>query len=162
MAANSSSSMADANFIEPIQITAPKSLTDFIGSRVVRGPDWKWAKQDGGEGHVGTIRSFESIHEAVIVWDNGTCANYRCSDSFDLRLLETSSAGVKHELIRCDSCFEQPLYGTRWMCADCLSEERTNFNLCSQCYHGDKHLLKHRFYRFTLPNGDKLVLVDVL
>ena len=22
-----------------------------IGSRVVRGPDWKWGRQDGGEGH---------------------------------------------------------------------------------------------------------------
>jgi hypothetical protein len=24
-----------------------KNLIDLVGARVVRGPDWKWAKQDG-------------------------------------------------------------------------------------------------------------------
>ena len=43
----------------------------------MRGPDWKWGKQDGGEGHVGTVRNFESVEEVVVVWDNGTAANYR-------------------------------------------------------------------------------------
>ncbi|CAF0959518.1 unnamed protein product, partial [Brachionus calyciflorus] len=61
-------------------------LAKFIGSRVVRGPDWKWGKQDGGEGHVGTIRNFESYEEVVVVWDNGTGANYRCSGEFDIRI----------------------------------------------------------------------------
>ena len=28
------------------------------GCRVVRGPDWKWGNQDGGEGHVGTVFFF--------------------------------------------------------------------------------------------------------
>ena len=27
------------------------------GLRVVRGPDWKWGEQDGGEGGVGTVLS---------------------------------------------------------------------------------------------------------
>lgn len=27
--------------------------------------------QDGGEGHVGTVRNFESPEEVVVVWDNG-------------------------------------------------------------------------------------------
>ena len=27
----------------------------LVGSRVVRGPDWQWADQDGGQGHVGTV-----------------------------------------------------------------------------------------------------------
>lgn len=26
-----------------------------VGTRVVRGPDWKWGNQDDGEGHVGTV-----------------------------------------------------------------------------------------------------------
>lgn len=26
-----------------------------VGTRVVRGPDWKWGNQDEGEGHVGTV-----------------------------------------------------------------------------------------------------------
>lgn len=64
-----------------------------VGSRVVRGPDWKWGKQDGGEGHVGTLRSFESPEEVLIVWDNGTAANYRCGSNFDLRILDNASAG---------------------------------------------------------------------
>lgn len=64
-----------------------------VGSRVVRGPDWKWGKQDGGEGHVGTLRSFESPEEVLVVWDSGTAANYRCGSNFDLRILDNASAG---------------------------------------------------------------------
>ena len=66
---------------------------DGVGSRVVRGPDWKWGKQDGGDGHVGTLRSFESAEEVLVVWDNGTAANYRCGAYFDLRVLDNASAG---------------------------------------------------------------------
>lgn len=50
--------------------------------------------QDGGEGHVGTVRSFESSEEVVIVWDNGTAANYRCSVQFDLRILDSAASGI--------------------------------------------------------------------
>ena len=64
-----------------------------VGSRVVRGPDWKWGKQDGGEGHVGTVRSFESHDEVLVVWDNGTAANYRCASHFDLRVYDNSAIG---------------------------------------------------------------------
>lgn len=64
-----------------------------VGSRVVRGPDWKWGKQDGGDGHVGTVRSFERPGEVLVVWDNGTAANYRCSPTFDLRILDNGPAG---------------------------------------------------------------------
>lgn len=64
-----------------------------IGSRVVRGPDWKWGKQDGGEGHVGTVRSFESHDEVLVVWDNGTAANYRCASHFDLRVYDNAPTG---------------------------------------------------------------------
>ena len=49
--------------------------------------------KDGGEGHVGTVRSFESSDEVVIVWDNGTAANYRCSGQFDLRILDSAASG---------------------------------------------------------------------
>ena len=68
-------------------------LQSLIGSRVIRGPDWKWGKQDGGDGHVGTIRNFESHEEVVVVWDNGTAANYRCTTAYDLRLSDSSPAG---------------------------------------------------------------------
>jgi hypothetical protein len=49
----------------------------YVGGRVCRGRDWKWGRQDSGDGHLGTVRSFESSEEVVIVWDNGTAANYR-------------------------------------------------------------------------------------
>ena len=68
-------------------------LMEGVGVRVVRGPDWKWGKQDGGEGHVGTVRNFESPEEVVVVWDNGTAANYRCAGAYDLRMMDTASTG---------------------------------------------------------------------
>nr|CAG4635323.1 EOG090X02DA [Artemia franciscana] len=49
---------------------------------------------DGGEGHVGTVRNFESPEEVVVVWDNGTAANYRCSGAFDLRILDSAPTEV--------------------------------------------------------------------
>ena len=69
-------------------------MMEGVGSRIVRGPDWQWGKQDGGDGHVGTVRSFERPGEVLVVWDNGTAANYRCSPSFDLRVLDNGPAGV--------------------------------------------------------------------
>jgi len=64
-----------------------------VGYRVVRGPDWNWAKQDGGDGHMGTVRSYENANEVLVVWDNGTAANYRCGGPFDLRVLDSAPAG---------------------------------------------------------------------
>ena len=46
--------------------------------------------QDGGEGHLGTVRNFESPEEVVVVWDNGTAANYRCSGAYDLRIIDSA------------------------------------------------------------------------
>ena len=65
-----------------------------IGYRVVRGPDWQWEKQDGGEGRVGTVRGFESRDEVLVLWDNGTAANYRCVTHFDVRVLDSAPAGT--------------------------------------------------------------------
>ncbi|CAF0959555.1 unnamed protein product, partial [Brachionus calyciflorus] len=133
-------------------------LVKFIGSRVVRGPGWKWGEQDGGEGHVGTIKDFKSVEEVVVVWDNGTLANYRCSGEFDIRIFEPSPCGLYHENIKCNECGQDPLYGIRWVCADCLANENKNINLCSKCYHDDKHQLKHRFYRILTSASDKVLI----
>lgn len=130
------------------------NMMEGVGSRVVRGPDWKWGKQDGGEGHVGTVRNFESPEEVVVVWDNGTAANYRCAGAYDLRILDSAPTGMKHDGTMCDTCRQQPIYGIRWKCAEC-----PNYDLCSVCYHGDKHNLRHRFYRITTP-GSERVLVE--
>lgn len=69
------------------------AIDRMVGARVMRGPDWRWNKQDGGEGHVGTVRNFESEEEVVVVWDNGTAANYRCGGAFDLRVVDSASTG---------------------------------------------------------------------
>ncbi|RWS13087.1 E3 ubiquitin-protein ligase mind-bomb-like protein [Dinothrombium tinctorium] len=124
-----------------------------VGARVMRGPDWKWGKQDGGEGHLGTVRNFESNEEVVVVWDNGTAANYRCLGAYDLRIVDSAPTGVKHEGTMCDICKQQPIFGIRWKCAEC-----SNYDLCSICYHGDKHNLRHRFYRIVNPGSERFLM----
>ncbi|KAF2985227.1 hypothetical protein EK904_007541 [Melospiza melodia maxima] len=90
-------------------------MVEGVGARVVRGPDWKWGKQDGGEGHL--VQS------------------------------------IKHDGTMCDTCRQQPIIGIRWKCAEC-----TNYDLCTVCYHGDKHHLRHRFYRITTPGSERVLL----
>lgn len=72
-----------------------------VGLKVVRGPDWKWENQDGGEGHVGTVvevgRSNGTLDKQVfVVWDNGVRGNYRIgySGAYDLRTLDNGSIGM--------------------------------------------------------------------
>ncbi|XP_039257822.2 E3 ubiquitin-protein ligase MIB1-like [Styela clava] len=141
------------NLAVATNIRTSSNVFEGVGSRVVRGPDWKWGRQDGGEGHVGTVRCFESAEEVVVVWDNGTAANYRCSGQYDLRILDSAPSGVKHHGTMCDTCRLQPIYGIRWKCAECH-----NYDLCSACYHGDKHHLRHRFYRIVFPDEERVLL----
>jgi len=71
------------------------------GVRVVRGPDWSWGDQDGGEGHVGTVvkprvggQQKKTVIEGVFVrWDNGVIANYHISGLHDLQILRSAPAG---------------------------------------------------------------------
>eukprot|EP01083_Nonionella_stella_P198191 727885_1 len=71
----------------------------YIGDRVVRGPDWKWGDQDGGNGLEGTVRGLRQWHphdplnrttEAVVVWDHGLYGNYRFGykSAFDLKVID--------------------------------------------------------------------------
>ena len=71
-----------------------EALQLLIGARVVRGPDWKWGDQDGGDGHVGTLRKFQSSEEAAVVWDYGVVALYRYNGANDLRILDSAPAGL--------------------------------------------------------------------
>lgn len=113
----------------------------------------RFVSQDGGEGHVGTVRNFESNEEVVVVWDNGTAANYRCSGAYDLRVFDSAPTGVKHDGTMCDTCRQQPIFGIRWKCAECA-----NYDLCSICYHGDKHHTRHKFFRIYVPGGERTML----
>lgn len=76
---------------------------EFLGTRVVRGPDWNWKNQDGGEGNVGTVvqigRDKKSPVTAQIVWvqwDSGNKANYRAGvdGKHDLRVLDSGNGGM--------------------------------------------------------------------
>lgn len=40
-----------------------------IGTRVIRGKDWSWGDQDGGEGNVGVVIDIKDL-VAKVVWDN--------------------------------------------------------------------------------------------
>ena len=75
------------------------------GLRVVRGPDWEWGDQDGGEGHVGTVVEVgeTSVSDGgggravVVQWDCGESrpCTYRCGlgGKFDLRVLDSAPTG---------------------------------------------------------------------
>lgn len=55
----------------------------FIGAKVVRGPDWEWGNQDGGQNKVGTVidirgwdnESGRSV--ATVTWQSGNTNVYR-------------------------------------------------------------------------------------
>lgn len=75
---------------------------ELLGTRVVRGRDWEWDNQDGGEGCVGTVvqigQDDKSPFTAQLVWiqwDCGTKANYRAGfdGKHDLRVFETRNQG---------------------------------------------------------------------
>ena len=82
-----------------------------IGIRVVRGPDWKWGNQDGGNGHVGTVvevRTADTPSEGLVAsravlvqWDNGNRCNYRCGieGKYDLMLYDNGPVGEYMERI---------------------------------------------------------------
>ena len=73
------------------------------GLRVVRGPDWEWGDQDGGEGCVGTVTELpEGVEDGrvrgvavVVQWDAGNRCNYRCGleNKYDLRIYDTAQIG---------------------------------------------------------------------
>ena len=83
------------------------------GLRVVRGPDWQWGDQDGGEGCVGTVAGISGSEDdgrvngtaVVVQWDAGNRCNYRCGleSKYDLRVYDTAQIGKyqKPLLIHC-------------------------------------------------------------
>ncbi|XP_066147200.1 E3 ubiquitin-protein ligase MIB2 [Euwallacea fornicatus] len=130
------------------------------GLRIVRGPDWSWGNQDGGEGFVGTVceigqggksGAIGSPDKTVVVqWDNGTRTNYRVGylGKYDLRIIDNAQIGVKHTNIVCDACKSPGINGMRYKCTVCH-----DFDLCYMCYHRDEHDQTHRFKRFDSVNA---------
>eukprot|EP00057_Strongylocentrotus_purpuratus_P031361 XP_784379.3 PREDICTED: E3 ubiquitin-protein ligase MIB2 isoform X1 [Strongylocentrotus purpuratus] len=128
-----------------------------VGTRVVRGPDWKWSDQDNGEGHLGTVVTIgkeilNPAHQKIVVvcWDMGKSANYRAGfdENYDLLIYDTAAAGVKHNGVMCDECKEDDIAGMRWKCSSCY-----DYDLCNKCYMTSKHDLKHSFLRIIIPKS---------
>ena len=81
-----------------------------LGIRVVRGPDWIWEEQDGGEGHVGTVikpfnqPDWPAVQSGTVFvqWDHGRTGNYRVGSdgAHDLRVLDSAPAGKNLRLLR--------------------------------------------------------------
>ena len=79
-----------------------------LGIRVVRGPDWKWGEQDGGEGFTGTVvdicgpksaggsgASKSPENTVILQWDGGSRTNYRIGhqNAYDLRVIDNAPIG---------------------------------------------------------------------
>ena len=87
------------------------------GLRVVRGPNWTWGDQDGGEGYVGTVAEVQRADRfagdsrkpsdraevqptpcvVTVQWDCGNRCRYRCGigGKYDLRVLDSAPAGKR-------------------------------------------------------------------
>ncbi|KAL2738045.1 E3 ubiquitin-protein ligase MIB2-like isoform X3 [Vespula squamosa] len=143
-----------------------------VGLRVVRGQDWKWDDQDGGEGHAGTVVEIgkppsgtlasspnpadRTPDKTVIVqWDHGSRSNYRIGyqGAYDLLVFDNAAIGVKHCNIICDGCKKRGIIGMRWKCTEC-----SDYDLCTQCYMADIHDLTHTFQRFQTPTSIEIQL----
>ncbi|XP_069935507.1 E3 ubiquitin-protein ligase MIB2 isoform X2 [Oryctolagus cuniculus] len=128
-----------------------------VGMRVVRGVDWKWGQQDGGEGGVGTVVELGRHGSAstpdrtvVVQWDQGTRTNYRAGyqGAHDLLLYDNAQIGVRHPNIICDCCKKHGLRGMRWKCRVCF-----DYDLCTQCYMHNRHDLGHAFERYETAHS---------
>jgi hypothetical protein len=62
----------------PLSADGVASAALPAGTRVLRGPDWKWKDQDGGPGRPGTIERAPTEAEwARVLWDAGQRDSYR-------------------------------------------------------------------------------------
>lgn len=105
----------------------------------------------------------------IVQWDSGNRSNYRVGyqNAYDLRILDNGQIGIIHYGITCSYCETRSsntttntntianginggtsyITGIRWKCTNC-----NDINLCSKCYHSDRHNLSHYFVRLDAPN----------
>ena len=71
---------------------AVTDVNKMVGRRVKRGPDWKWATQDGGG--CGTITSKSSRGWVDVKWDVGDATNSYRTDFKDLVFAASATDGA--------------------------------------------------------------------
>ena len=61
----------------------------LVDKNVVRGRDWKWGDQDGGNGNVGIVRDTCEDGWVEVKWRNGKVGQYRWGNDncFDLKVV---------------------------------------------------------------------------
>lgn len=81
---------------------APTIATLAVGTRVARGPDWKWGDQDGGPGQEGTVVTSPSPTQwARVEWDAGVVNTYRWGHEGDKKdLIVVAASGDVSDQIR--------------------------------------------------------------
>lgn len=73
----------------------------FVGAKVIRGPDWEWGLQDGGDGKTGRVMEIrgwdnESCRSvANVSWVTGSTNVYRLGHkgNVDLKYLQPAAGG---------------------------------------------------------------------
>eukprot|EP00051_Salpingoeca_urceolata_P006568 m.86770 g.86770 ORF g.86770 m.86770 type:complete len:2399 (+) comp14887_c1_seq1:143-7339(+) len=91
----SSDAAASAASAQPdVQALKEFSRTLTAGQRIVRGPDWKWGRQDGKPPGAGTVQGSPRDGWVDVLWDHGTQNSYRmgAEDKFDLQPAEDTRA----------------------------------------------------------------------
>ncbi|XP_071805761.1 E3 ubiquitin-protein ligase MIB2-like [Asterias amurensis] len=99
-------SRIDAYHIQGVEVpprsksTKCKALGMFPGARVMRGPDWEWKEQDGGEGTVGVVCELDQSPGSYrswvkVQWPSKSMNSYRCGKDgkMDLRCSERETCG---------------------------------------------------------------------
>ena len=97
---------------------APAAVPLPVGTRVKRGPDWKWEDQDGGVGGLGTVVKAPTAQDwARVEWDAGDANTYRWGHSGAFDLVVVAAAGGERiqsgELVRILEVSKEDAYHDR-------------------------------------------------
>ncbi|XP_025082700.1 E3 ubiquitin-protein ligase MIB1-like [Pomacea canaliculata] len=127
----------------------------LVGLRVLRGPDWAGGDEDGGEGHLGTVKEVLRNWHVRVLWDTGqeSICKAGAEGKTELRIFDTAAVGVHHSGSLCSSCGEKDIFGALWSCVDC-----TTCDLCTTCYVLDEHDTDHCFYRLDFQNAPRVAV----
>ena len=76
-------------FVPDYEEQMTKKETWTIGKHVVRGRDWKWKEQDGGEGHVGLVLDVCDDGWVEVKWEDDSIGQYRWGfeGCYDLKVI---------------------------------------------------------------------------